>query len=89
VTGRSQLKQDGAENSEEVMPVAGESHGSAKVGPVADIRDAHPLARVRVIKVEYEDDDHAIVITDSVPSHPMWNHCERTNDGWVYTGDHN
>jgi hypothetical protein len=51
--------------------------------------EAQPLARVRVIKVEYEDDDHAIVIADTVPSHPMRNQCERTNDGWVFTGDHN
>ena len=51
--------------------------------------DSLPGAEVRVIRVDYEDDDHAVVITDTVPSHPMWNHCERTSDGWVFTGDHN
>jgi hypothetical protein len=48
-----------------------------------------PQARPRVVSVQFEDDDHAVVVTDTDPSHPMWNYCERTSDGWVFTHDHN
>lgn len=48
-----------------------------------------PQACPRVVSVRFEDDDHAVVVTDTEPSHPMWNNCERTSDGWVLTSDHN
>jgi hypothetical protein len=48
-----------------------------------------PQANVRVVSVEYEDDDHATVVTDTEPSHPMWNQCVRTPVGWEFMGDHN
>jgi hypothetical protein len=48
-----------------------------------------PQAEARVISVEYVDDDHAVVVTDTVPSHPMWNYCERSRAGWRLTHDHN
>jgi len=51
--------------------------------------DSLPQARARVISVEYEDDDHSIVLTDTEPSHLMWNQCERTSEGWVFILDHN
>jgi hypothetical protein len=52
--------------------------------------DQHPQAEARVLRVEYLDDEHAVVITDTTPSHPMWNYCERTSSsGWVFTDDHN
>jgi hypothetical protein len=50
---------------------------------------AYPEAEARVVTVEYLDEDHAVVLTDTVPSHPMWNHCERREGGWILTGDHN
>jgi hypothetical protein len=50
---------------------------------------AHPTARARVVRVEYTDEDHAVVVTDTDPSHPMWNYCERTAAGWVFVHDHN
>lgn len=49
--------------------------------------DAYPNAQARVIRVEYTDEVNAVVITDTVPSHPMYNYCERTDRGWVYCGD--
>jgi hypothetical protein len=48
---------------------------------------AHPYAHARVIGVEYTDEDHAVVVTDTTPSHPMWNYCERAGGRWVYHGD--
>jgi hypothetical protein len=48
-----------------------------------------PQAKPRVLSVEYQDNHHAVVITDTKPSHPMWNYCVLTAEGWVYTGDHN
>jgi hypothetical protein len=51
--------------------------------------DRYPEAEATVVRVEYLDEDHAVVVTDTVPSHPMWNHCERTDRGWVFTSDHN
>jgi hypothetical protein len=51
--------------------------------------DNLPKAEVRVLSVEYSDEDHAVVVTDTVPSHPMWNYCERTDAGWRFTHDHN
>ncbi|MBX3313300.1 MAG: hypothetical protein KF906_03180 [Actinobacteria bacterium] len=50
--------------------------------------DAYPNAGAHVVRVTFEDEDHAIVVVDTVPSHPMWNYCERTPRGWVYTHDH-
>jgi hypothetical protein len=49
----------------------------------------YPQAEVRIISVEYTDEDHAVVVTDTNPSHPMWNYCERTDRGWIFTSDHN
>lgn len=48
-----------------------------------------PQAQARILSVRYLDEDHAVVITDTEPSHPMWNYCERTSDGWILTHDHN
>jgi hypothetical protein len=50
---------------------------------------AYPEAQVRVVSVEYLEHDRAVVVTDTVPSHPMWNHCRRTNRGWNFVSDHN
>ena len=51
--------------------------------------DDYPEAEARVISIEYRDDNSAVVVTDTVPSHPMWNYCVRTRHGWVFTHDHN
>jgi hypothetical protein len=51
--------------------------------------DAYPEAQAHVVRVEVVDEDHAVVVTDTVPSHPMWNYCERKPEGWVFTHDHN
>lgn len=51
--------------------------------------DKYPRADVRVIEVRYEGDHDAVVVTDTDPSHPMFNRCKRTDDGWVFRGDHN
>jgi hypothetical protein len=51
--------------------------------------DRYPNVEVWVVRVELNDADHATVITDTVPSHPMHNYCTRTADGWVYVGDSN
>lgn len=48
-----------------------------------------PRAAVRIVKVRHKGKNHAVVVTDTVPSHPMWNYCERTGDGWEFTHDHN
>ena len=48
-----------------------------------------PHALAHVVSVEYIDEDHAVVVTDTVPSHRMWNHCSRTAGGWVFESDHN
>lgn len=48
-----------------------------------------PEAAARVISVDYRDDSNAVVVTDTVPSHPIWNYCLRTPNGWVLTHDHN
>ncbi len=48
-----------------------------------------PQSEARVISVEYLDVDRAVVVTDTVPSHPMWNCFLRTPEGWVFTHDHN
>jgi hypothetical protein len=50
--------------------------------------DSYPQAEARVIKVHYVDADHAIVATDTVPSHPMNNQILLTSEGWVYQGDY-
>jgi hypothetical protein len=50
---------------------------------------SYPTVDARVVTVEYIDDDHAVVVTDTMPSHPMWNYCERTASGWTFTHDHN
>ena len=50
--------------------------------------DKYPQAEARVIRVRYVDENHVIVVTDTVPSHPMNNHCKRTAEGWVYQGDY-
>ena len=49
---------------------------------------SYSRVEVRVIEVRYVDNDHAVVVTDTVPSHPMHNQCERTSEGWVYRGDY-
>ncbi len=49
--------------------------------------DAYPEAEARVVRVEYRDEDHAVVITDTMPSHPMYNNCERQSSGWVFMSD--
>lgn len=51
--------------------------------------DAYPEAKAFLVSVEYVDRDYAVVVTDTVPSHPIWNYCDRTPAGWVYTGDQN
>jgi hypothetical protein len=49
--------------------------------------DAYPDALARVVRVEYRNENHAVVVTDTVPSHPMYNYCERVDGGWVFMGD--
>ncbi len=49
----------------------------------------YPKAAARIITVEYRDENNAVVVTDTVPSHRMWNYCVRTPNGWVFTHDHN
>jgi hypothetical protein len=49
--------------------------------------DRYPDVEVTVIIVRYEGRDRAVVVTDTVPSHPMKNFCVRTKKGWVYTAD--
>ncbi len=47
----------------------------------------HRAAQAFVVRVEYIDEHHATVITDTVPSHPMANDCFRKLDGWHFSGD--
>jgi hypothetical protein len=49
----------------------------------------HPAAEARVVSVEYVEGEHAVVVTDTTPSHPMRNYCERAAGGWVFRHDHN
>lgn len=42
-----------------------------------------------IVSVEYLSDDEAVVVTDTVPSHPMWNYVRRGSEGWIFTHDHN
>lgn len=51
--------------------------------------ETYPSAQAYVVRVDYTDERNAVVATDTVASHPMWNYCERTSAGWIYTGDHN
>lgn len=51
-------------------------------------REKLPNAHVQVVSVEYTDDDHAVVVTDTDPPYLVRLYCERTEDGWVCTGDH-
>ncbi|MCA1683012.1 MAG: hypothetical protein LC685_03325 [Actinobacteria bacterium] len=51
--------------------------------------DDYPGAAARIISVTYSGENEAVVVTDTVPSHPMWNYCVRTAEGWVFTHDHN
>jgi hypothetical protein len=51
--------------------------------------DDYPEAAARVVSVRYSGEDAAVVVTDTVPSHPMWNYCVRRAQGWVFTQDHN
>lgn len=51
--------------------------------------DDYPGAAARVISVTYSGENEAVVVTDTVPSHPMWNYCMHTAQGWVFTHDHN
>jgi hypothetical protein len=48
-----------------------------------------PSAGARVIRVEDRTDDHAVVITDTDPSHPYRNQCRKTPAGWVCFGGSN
>ncbi len=43
----------------------------------------HPEVAARVISFEYRDVSNAVVVTDTVPSHPMWNYsaCGRPKAG--------
>jgi hypothetical protein len=47
-----------------------------------------PNAHVHVVSVEYRDEDHAVVVTDTDPPYLVRMYCERTEDGWICTGDH-
>ena len=50
---------------------------------------ATPTANARVIEVLLDDADHARVIVDTEPSHPMEVFCGRSTDGrWRVTHDH-
>ena len=64
-----------------------EAHPSPEAAALAEWADM-PQAEARVISVDYLDADHAVVVTDAVPSHPMWNYFLRTSEGWVFTHDH-
>lgn len=96
LTGRRSQRADG----ERMGPVDGafggrspERHDSEVGYPTPEDAalaqwDRYPRAEVRVIRVRYVDQDHAIVVTDTAPSHPMNNQCKRTAEGWVYQGDY-
>ena len=47
-----------------------------------------PSADVQVISVEYLDENRAVVITDTHPSHPMRSYFTRSGDGWTFGHDH-
>lgn len=51
--------------------------------------DRYPNANARIVEVRYKDADHAVVVTETDPSYPMWNYVCRTIAGWVLTDDHN
>jgi hypothetical protein len=51
--------------------------------------DPYPQAEARVVSVKYLDAQHAVVVTDTTPSHPIWSYCERAAGSWVFTHDHN
>lgn len=51
--------------------------------------DAYPEAGVVVVSVEFTGPDSATVVTDTDPSHPMYNLCRRERGGWVCFADHN
>jgi hypothetical protein len=68
--------------------VSDESYPTPEAAALAEW-DAYPQAEAKVLSVEYAGEDDAVVITDTVPSHPMWNYCVRTAGGWIFTHDHN
>ena len=45
---------------------------------------AHPPAHAQVVRFEKVDQEHAIVVTDTLPSRPMRDDCLRTSEGWVF-----
>jgi len=47
-----------------------------------------PGAHVHVLSVEYRDDDHVVVVTDADVPYLVRIYCERSEDGWLCTGDH-
>jgi hypothetical protein len=51
--------------------------------------DQYRNAEVRVVEVRFTDAKNAVVVTDTEPSHPMKNYVTLTDDGWVFTADHN
>jgi hypothetical protein len=68
--------------------VAEDAYDSPENAALAEWAD-RPEAEAHVISVEYQDDVHALVITDTVPTHPMTNNVFRTRRGWVFGHDHN
>jgi len=67
--------------------VADQAFNTPEVAALAQWAD-YPEANARVIEVNYQDGDYAVVTTDTEPSHPMVNYCIRTREGWVFTDDH-
>jgi hypothetical protein len=70
------------------VDVASEGHPTPEAAALAEFEDI-PQAQARVVSVEYLSDDEAVVVTDTLPSHRMSNHCFRSPDGWVVSYDHN
>jgi hypothetical protein len=68
--------------------VTAESYPTPEEAVLAEWREL-PHAKVRVLSVEYSNENEAVVVTDTEPSHPMRNYCFRSPDGWVFSYDHN
>lgn len=84
---------DGDELAQWALDIAGGMEGEPGYPTPEDAALAewvdYPGVVASIVSVEYVDANNAVVITDTVPSHPMWNYCVRTPSGWVFTHDHN
>jgi hypothetical protein len=68
--------------------VTEEGYPTPEAAALAEWADL-PQAEARLISVKYQGTTRAVVVTDTWPSHPLWNYVTRTADGWIFNHDHN